>query len=281
MTPGTAVDVRDVWFAYPGSDPCLAALDLQAEPGELVGILGRTGAGKSTLLRLLAGALQPDRGTIQVAGRTLTRLGDGYPSVGYLMQFPERQFFAHRVSTEVAFGARMRRPSAPDADLAAQSALRAVGLGDGAEFKDRSPWTLSVAEQRRVALASALSFEPQVLLLDEPAASLDGRSRSDLDGALRRFCAAAGTAVAASQDADWVLRTADRTYLLHVGRLRAVDLGDGGSRDALGAAGFLVPAAWRFFERRIEGFWSAGLWRRAVEDLADGLIATREPGGAL
>jgi energy-coupling factor transporter ATP-binding protein EcfA2 len=277
MTSAPAVELRDVWFAYPGSDPCLAGVDLRAEAGEIVGILGRTGAGKSTLLRLLTGALRPDRGAIRVAGRTLARLGDGYPSVGYLMQFPERQFFARTVSTEVAFGARMRRPAAPDADLAARSALRAVGLGDGAGFTDRSPWTLSLAEQRRVALASALSFEPQVLLLDEPAASLDGRSRSDLEGVLRRVGSAGGTAVAASQDAEWVLRTVDRTYLLHAGRLRAVDPGDAGSRDALGTAGFVLPPAWRFFERRIEGFWNAGLWRRTVEDLADCLIATRGP----
>jgi energy-coupling factor transporter ATP-binding protein EcfA2 len=143
----------------------------------------------------------------------------------YLPQSPERMFFAETVREEVLFGLkRLRTQSKGDGDAfdsVVRASLEAAGL-DSAAFIDRSPFELSVGEMRRVAFAIAHALEPELLLLDEPATSLDAAGR----GALRRLVDArldAGAAVVvASHDRSHLEALCDRMLELEAGRIAAV-----------------------------------------------------------
>lgn len=176
--------------------------------GQVVAVVGRSGAGKTTLLRTLAGELPPRAGSVHVAGGA-----PRFPEVALADQFPERQFFATTVAEEVSFAARaLGRAVRPEG---VREGLEGVGLD--AAMASRSPWTLSVGEQRRVAIASLLVVEPRVLLLDEPTASLDGCGRADLGALVRAFRARGGTVVMAGHDWMWSLPLADRAWVVGAG----------------------------------------------------------------
>ena len=154
----------------------LGGVSLTVESGELVAVLGATGSGKSTLLRLMTGLLAPTEGRVLVDDEeACAALARG--RVGLVFQRPEAQLFAETVVDDVAFGPRNLGASLADSRVAARAALRAVGL-DPAVFGQRSPFTLSGGEARRVAVAGVLAMRPAYLLLDEPTAGLDAHGIS-------------------------------------------------------------------------------------------------------
>lgn len=190
----------------------VSGIALQFEPGDLLVIAGATGSGKSTLLRLLAGLLQPDRGTVTVDGEAPgSRAARG--RVAIVFQNPESQFFAETLLADVAFGPRNLGVAEPE--HAASEALAAVGL-DPAEFGPRSPFTLSGGEARRAAIAGALAMGARYLLLDEPTAGLDARGRRDVLAAIDAERARTGVVVV-THDPDEFLPSATRVLALDAG----------------------------------------------------------------
>lgn len=218
-------ELDNVGFSYTSKSALprsvFTRLHLLIDSGECVAIIGEEGAGKSTLLQLLNGLLRPQSGRVMVDGRDLWQ----EPSqthlvrrrIGFAFQFPEQQFFCETVRDELLFAAKNFRTDMGDENCLA--ALSSVGLS--AAFLSRSPFSLSMGEARRVALASILVLDPDVFLLDEPTAGLDGFGMELVSSLLEQLRTKHKTLVFASHDRDLVERVATRTITLADGTVRA------------------------------------------------------------
>ena len=202
-------------------------LPLHAEPGETVALLGPNGAGKTTALRALAGLEALSDGHIRLGGRDLDRPRDRtwVPAErrGIGVVFQDYLLFPHLNALDnVAFGLRRRGMRRAQARAAAAAWLERVGLGRMAQ---RRPARLSGGQAQRVALARALALEPKLLLLDEPLAALDARTRLETRAGLhRRLSEHEGAAVLVTHDPVDALMLADRLVVVEDGR--AVQTGD-------------------------------------------------------
>ncbi|MBE0695338.1 MAG: energy-coupling factor transporter ATPase, partial [Anaerolineaceae bacterium] len=191
------IDVNALGYVYlrgtPVEQRALHNVSLKVPAGQAHGLAGITGSGKSTLLQHLNGLLRPQEGRVRVGKFDLNDLKldrrDVVREVGLVFQNPEVQFFEYYVGDEIAFGPRQLKIAEPGNPLLAdrvREAMEQVGL-DFEGFKDRPLFTLSGGERRKVALASTLALKPSVLLLDEPTAGLDPRSRRDLLSLLKEM----------------------------------------------------------------------------------------------
>jgi molybdate transport system ATP-binding protein len=193
-------------------------LDLTAEPGEVVALLGPNGAGKSTALRALAGLLIMDDGRIDLGGRRLADRQQQLPThrrpIGVVFQ--DYLLFPHLTALDnVAFGPRCRGRSKPAARAVAAALLESVGLAEHAQTRPRQ---LSGGQAQRVALARALAGDPELLLLDEPLAALDARTRLEVRGLLRRRLAGyPGITVLVTHDPVDAAVLADRVIVIEAG----------------------------------------------------------------
>ena len=175
-------------------------------------MVGASGAGKSCLLRCLAGVLSPTGGQISITAPT------GAASIGLIMQEPERQFFLNTVYEEVGFALTLRGQTEPEINLAVNRVLDQVGYhGDLAA----SPFRLSGGQQRRVAIASILIMNPDILLLDEPTVGMDAQGLAVLQTIIAEFHRKMGTVLVVSHDQDFLYRQVDRLLVLKAGRLQA------------------------------------------------------------
>jgi iron(III) transport system ATP-binding protein len=188
---------------------------LEVPAGGLTAVLGPSGSGKTTLLRVLAGFERPDHGTVAIGGTTVDDEGSHVPAerrrIGYVPQ--EGSLFPHlTVGANVAFGLPRRRRRHEVGDL-----LDAVGLTGLAE---RYPHQLSGGQQQRVALARALAIKPQVVLLDEPFASLDASLRATVRADVHSVLRSAGTTtVLVTHDQDEALSISDQVAVIREGTI--------------------------------------------------------------
>ncbi|WP_404442788.1 ATP-binding cassette domain-containing protein [Microbacterium marinum] len=201
-----------------GITPVLEDLDLTVYEGDRVALVGGNGAGKSTLMKLLAGITVARTGEVTVEGRntravSARRMAE---TVAYLPQHPETMFLRSSVREDVALTPRTRR--APDADRIVEQVLARVRLE---ELADRDGRMLSGGQQRRAALAIGLAMRPRLLLLDEPTASLDVRSRDDVTAMLAELADTISCAIVATHDMQLVAEWANRVIVLEGGRVRA------------------------------------------------------------
>jgi sulfate transport system ATP-binding protein len=203
-----------------GPFPALNNVSLQARDGEFLTLLGPSGSGKTTLLRVLAGLDKPDRGGVFMNGVDFLKLSARERRVGLVFQ--QYALFRHMtVAKNIAFGLDVRptgsRPSrqAIKARVEALLALaRIEGLGG------RYPAQLSGGQRQRVAVARALAFEPQLLLLDEPFGALDTKVRKELRAELRRIHDETGvTTILVTHDQEEAMALADRVVLMNRGRI--------------------------------------------------------------
>lgn len=173
------IEVENLSFRYPDGRLALDDVSLSVAPDEKVALVGPNGSGKSTLLLHLNGVLRSPTGTIRLGGLPLNdrNLGQIRAWVGLVFQNPDDQLFSPCVYQDVAFGPL--HMGLPEAEVRArvERALAAVGMGDYAE---RVSFHLSVGEKKRIAIATVLSMEPKILVLDEPSAGLDPRARRHL-----------------------------------------------------------------------------------------------------
>lgn len=224
-TTAPVFEVRNVTYRYQ-QVAALDGLSLTIQPGRRVALLGANGSGKSTLLRILDGLCFPDQGTIRFCGGPLTeeRLQDaqfGFEfrrRVGLVFQNPDVQLFSPTVFDEAAFGPlQLRWPK----DLIRRRVSEILETMQITHLKDRSPHHLSTGEKKRVALASVLVLDPDVLLLDEPTAALDPKSCSQMINFLMSWRGGAKTVVTATHDLDHVEDIADDCCVFQDGRLAA------------------------------------------------------------
>lgn len=219
----TAFCVRDVSYRYHQA-PALNGLSMHVAMGERVALLGPNGSGKSTLLRLLAGLSFPDGGDISFFGQPVTERNlqdeEFFYSfrrrIGFVFQNPDVQLFNPSVFDEVAFGPlQLRWPRAQIRDRV-DAMLDSMGIS---HLRDRAPHRLSGGEKKRVALASVLVTDPEVLLLDEPSAALDPLSQAQIIALLRSWRNGVKTVITATHDLDTLEDVADRCYVFQGGRI--------------------------------------------------------------
>jgi len=204
----------------------LDGLSMSIPAGTRVALLGANGSGKSTLLRILDGLYFPDSGSVAFQGETLTesRFADDEFAhrfrrrVGMVFQNPDVQLFNATVFDEVAFGPLQLRWTAAEVRARVMDALERFRLGD---LKDRVPQRLSGGEKKRVALASVLVMDPDVLLLDEPTDALDPRSQSQLIDLLIGWADGSKSVITATHHLGILEEIADRCFVLDHGRLAA------------------------------------------------------------
>ena len=232
----------------PLSKEALDDVNLSVYRGEVVALVGPTGSGKSTLLQHMNGLYTPQSGSVIVLGHDLSLkqvdLKSTRRSVGLVLQNPGHQLFEQYVGDDVAFGPRMAGYRGKELVGKVKSAMELVGL-PFAEFKDRPTYSLSGGERRKAGLAGVLALEPEVLLLDEPAAGLDPSAHEELLIQLETLHGEGKTLVIASHSMDDVARLADRVVVLNRGRIVL----EGSTRDifskadALEAIGLTLPTA--------------------------------------
>ena len=208
-----------------GNSPeALWALDnvtLEVRKGEFLGIAGHTGSGKSTLIQHMNGILHPTNGRVVAFGRDVAEKGaanDVRGRVGVVFQYPENQLFAATVAEDVSFGPRNLGLSEEEVSARVERSLRTVGL-DPEEIAARSPFELSGGQQRRVAFAGVLAMEPEVLVLDEPAAGLDPKARKSFLDMVAHLHEEGLTVVMVSHNMDDLANLCDRVAVMSEGKL--------------------------------------------------------------
>lgn len=219
------LELKRVSFSYATNEAmgqwAIKSIDLKISDGETIVLAGHPGSGKSTLLQLLNGLLQPDSGEVYLDG--LRPGSDDLPiqeackRVGLVFQFPESQFFEDSVRAEVSFGPANMGLTGPEIELRVDYALGAVGLGG--THADRSPFSLSMGEMRRVAIASILAMDCPTLAFDEPMAGLDSSGRSLVQNTLVHLKKAGHTLIVATHDIDDMISIADRFVVLREGTI--------------------------------------------------------------
>jgi len=211
------LEVRDLHFSYPDKYEAVKNISFTIHHGESVGIIGANGAGKSTLLMLLMGVLFPDDGEVLVGDIHVTKktLPMIRQRLGMVFQDPNDQLFMTTVYDDVAFGPRNYKLDEKEVEIQVAKALKLVGIS---HLKDRAPFKLSGGEKRSAAIASVLSMQPDVLIMDEPTAALDPKSRRRVMSLLKRF---EHTKIITSHDLDMVLETCKRVIVIKDGKVAA------------------------------------------------------------
>lgn len=180
-----SIELKNIFYTYMTGTPfekkALDGVSLEIKKGEIVAVIGHTGSGKSTLVQHLNGLLKPSSGQVSIDGINL--LGkdkaakEVRKSVGMVFQYPEHQIFAETVYEDIAFGPRNRGFSEAEVEKQVKEAMAFVGL-DYELYAKRSPFQLSGGQMRRVAIAGVVAMNPDYLVLDEPSAGLDPRSKN-------------------------------------------------------------------------------------------------------
>lgn len=222
------LQLKDLTYYYmPGSPFELRALNkvnLSINEGDFLGLIGRTGSGKTTMVQHFNGLLKPSKGTVLFRGQDLyggnqVNWKKIRQKIGLVFQFPEEQLFGETVFEDVAFGPRKLGLEEEEVYRRVQKALRLVDL-DFKEVKERSPFSLSRGQMRRVAIAGVLSMEPELLVMDEPTSGLDPRGRRQLLEQIKNFHRHNNiTVVFVSHNMEEVARLANRLAVMENGEI--------------------------------------------------------------
>ncbi len=187
------LEFKNVTYIYGAGTPFeIKALDdisIKIEKGKVTGLIGHSGSGKSTLVQLMNALYKPTSGTVLLNGEDINKDAktshDTRFKVGLVFQYPEYQLFEETVGADIAFGPRNMGLSEGEIKDRVMRAASFVGLSS--EILQRSPFELSGGQKRRCAIAGVIAMDPEVLVLDEPAAGLDPRGRSEILGGLMEY----------------------------------------------------------------------------------------------
>ncbi len=225
------ITIRQLSFHYPDGTTAISDLSLDIFPGEKIALVGVNGAGKSTLLLHLNGILEGS-GQIQVNGIRVQKENKGQVRtwVGLVFQNPDDQLFSPTVFEDIAYGPIYQGYSRDDVAVKVEQALAAVQMTGSAV---RNPFHLSGGEKKRIAIATVLSMQPKILVLDKPTAGLDPRGRREIIALLREL---PQTMIIATHDLSMVEQLTDRAIVMESGRIIA----DIPSRELLSKTTFLL-----------------------------------------
>ncbi|WP_425274450.1 energy-coupling factor ABC transporter ATP-binding protein [Streptomyces flavidovirens] len=220
-----SLEVSGLAYAYPDGHQALFGVDLNVARGERVALLGPNGAGKTTLVLHLNGILTAGAGSVTVAGLPVGKrhLAEIRRRVGIVFQDPDDQLFMPTVREDVAFGPAAAGMRGAELEACVTAALERVGM---ARYADRPPHHLSFGQRRRVAVATVLAMEPEILVLDEPSSNLDPASRRELADILRSLDV---TVLMVTHDLPYALELCPRSVILSGG----VIVADGRTQELL------------------------------------------------
>ncbi len=191
--------LSNVSYVYSKGTPfekcALDNVNVVFEKGKITGLIGHTGSGKSTLVNLLNGLSKPTEGKVLLDGYDIwenpKEIAKIRFRVGLVMQYPEYQLFDETVRADIGFGPKNQGLTAEEVEKQVARAAKFVGLSD--DILDKSPFELSGGQKRRVAIAGIIAMNPEVLVLDEPAAGLDPRGRKEILSGLKEYVKESGT----------------------------------------------------------------------------------------
>ncbi|MCI5751966.1 MAG: energy-coupling factor transporter ATPase [Oscillospiraceae bacterium] len=228
-------------------------VDLEIEPGELIGIIGHTGSGKSTLIQHFNGLIKPTSGKIYIDGQDIwdknsCNIRDIRFKVGLVFQYPEYQIFEETVYKDIAFGPKNMGLDEKEIDRRVRETAEIVGLSE--ETLGKSPFELSGGQKRRVAIAGVMAMEPKVLILDEPTAGLDPKGRDLIMSRIKEFHRRTGaTVLLVSHSMEDVAKFASRIIVMNKSELFCCDETPEifKKADEISAMGLAVPQITRVF----------------------------------
>jgi energy-coupling factor transport system ATP-binding protein len=226
----TIIETQNLTFIYGPGTPfekkAVDSISLSIEKGEFLGIIGHTGSGKSTLIQMLNGLIRPTSGQIILDGKDIwaepKKIRSVRFRVGMVFQYPEYQLFEETVLKDISFGPSNMGLSEADATARAKEAAAFVGLDPSLLIK--SPFELSGGEKRRVAIAGVIAMDPDVLILDEPAAGLDPIGRDVILTQIMSYHRQRkNTVIMVSHSMEDIGRVADRVLVLNEGKIALLD----------------------------------------------------------
>lgn len=242
QTPPEIFSLQGVRYRYSGRQIALDGIDLEIRRGEQVVLLGANGSGKSTLLKMLNGIYAPSEGNMRALGHEIRAIAAGedafsfHREVGLVFQDPDIQLFSATVFDDVAFGPLQIGLTQPEVKQRCEEALSLMEI---THIAKRAPFELSGGEKKRAAIASVLSLQPAVLLLDEPTASLDPRTKWVLVNLIQKLAELGKTIITATHELEIVPLIAQR--VLVIGEERRI-IADGAPADILENRELLIQA---------------------------------------
>lgn len=222
-----SIKLTKIYHTYSKGTPferlALNDVSLEIDKGEIVAIIGHTGSGKSTLVQHLNGLLKPDKGSATIDEIDITtkeaKAKNARQQVGMVFQYPEHQLFAETVFEDIAFGPRNKGFKEEEVNKAVREAMAFVGL-DYETFAQRSPFQLSGGQMRRVAIAGVVAMNPDYLVLDEPSAGLDPRSRNAVFKEIMSLHQSRGIAIVlVTHSMEEAVKYADRLLVINAGKV--------------------------------------------------------------
>lgn len=209
------IEIKNLEYVYPDGTKALNGINLDIFKGECSGLIGPNGAGKSTLLLHLNGILRAAKGSVEVLGmeiedKNLVRIRQ---KVAIVFQEPDDQLFMPTVFDDVAFGPANSGYPEERVKEKVKKALKQVGME---EYEDRCSHHLSLGEKKKISIATVLSMDPEILILDEPTISLDPRARRELIELLKNLNI---TKIIAGHDLELILEICSRVILLDKGKI--------------------------------------------------------------
>ena len=250
-----ALELKNIIYTYskhtPFENTALNNVTVCFEAGKVNGLIGHTGSGKSTLVQMMNGLLKPDEGTVLLAGEDIWEKPKEMKKVrfrcGLVFQYPEYQLFEETCEKDIAFGPKNMGLS--DGEIMERVRRAADFVGLEADILSKSPFELSGGQKRRVALAGVMAMEPEVLVLDEPAAGLDPIGRTEIFGGIRRYQRTKGnTVIIVSHSMEDVAEYCDNLTVLKGGETllsgRCAEVFE--HEDMLTESGLGVPQITRF-----------------------------------
>ncbi len=213
------LELRDIWFSYPGGVEALRGAYLSVDRGEAVGVIGSNGSGKTTLLLVAAGLLKPSRGDVLLEGKSLfEQLPEARRRIGIVFQDPDDQLFNPTVFDEIAYALRQLGLEPEEISGRVEGIAEKLRI---THLLGRQPHRLSLGEKKIVALGSILIYEPEVIILDEPTANMAPTYVTNIEDIIKQLRDNGRAIVVASQDIEFIARIADRVFVLREGKVMA------------------------------------------------------------
>lgn len=228
-TAEIAAKLENVTYRYSVGTPfektAVDDVSFEIAKGEFVGIIGHTGSGKSTLIQHLNGLIKPTSGNVFINGGNIwskdVKIRDIRFKVGLVFQYSEHQLFEETVAKDIAYGPRNMGLSEEEIKNAVIAAAESMGV---THLLERSPFDLSGGQQRRVALAGVLAMDPEVLILDEPAAGLDPKGRDKILDLIKQYHENSGkTILLVSHSMEDIVKYAGKVLVMNKGKLFCYD----------------------------------------------------------
>jgi energy-coupling factor transport system ATP-binding protein len=222
------IEVENVHFRYPNGVEALKGVSMVIRNGEFVAIMGQNGAGKTTLVKHFNGLLKPSEGVVRVDGveTTKTSVAALARNAGFVFQNPDHQLFSETVEEEIAFALKN---FGFEAEVIEQRINWALNLLSLTQYRKTSPFLLSGGERKRVALASVLAWNPNMLILDEPTIGQDYQQKEKLRQFIVQMQTQGKTVVIVTHDVEFVAESNPRVLLMKEGTVMA----DGEGKDIL------------------------------------------------